>query len=860
MSGEVPGSAKDTSDKEMKEAYTSQELAEILGITNRSVRRRLEHLDSIEVPNPKGGGPIKKWRESILPEDIQTSLITHYRTLQLQEMERARAVGKELVLVGDALVPVNGNGGGKPVLYDASGREIQPGPADPIHRLEACATSASSVPANGSSAQAPAVKDPLSSSAINPYKAWSGDPAEKKHLPLNQDQLNEALLRADLVFQYRKAYEPVKRHGRISRAKQAFIDAYNRGALSIDRSSFPKAYAVLKHVSLKAIDRWDLLLKRNKNDFLVLADTRGKHRKGSTRLTEDQKRVLLKCALQPGGNLKSSAIREAMKACKDAGVPLTLGEAQLRRVIDKFEREHYNIWVGIREGEKAHNEKCVFHVRRDWNRVKDGHILIADGHKLNFEILNPFTGKPQRMTLLGWYDGRSNMPVGWEIMPTENIFCITSALRRAIIAVGRWDSNAPEGPLSRLVAYMDNGRAFRAKFFNEITDFSTIQVSGLYERLGMGTMFAWPYHAESKPIEGFFGIFAEMERRVTASYTGTSIANKPPWLKRGERIHKELHERFFQGYVPTIFEAHLMIADWFDEYANRKQKDGHLKGKRPIDVFMECRGPGLTPEQQAELKIMMMPMRETWIKRDGIRLPGRPGVWYYDRAMFGKRIPVKVRHDWHPDSPIYVWDLDGNFICEAYPKQHLNPAAKFFGTEEEKEELKRQLALKKGQEAETFRPARALLKNEILPEVARRIEAGGISRKIEAVRAEGIPPLRMGPADDRSNVIDIEPKRTEEDLRRIEAADRQIAAIAKEREETEARAEEEREQNRERYLAALEAWVEDRLEYLESCWMDIYQETPEYREQRKEFDAYRMDLVLKRERMKEGEESEADQG
>lgn len=844
----------------MNKLCTIKEIAKALGITKQAASKRAaKEAWTFDERDGRGrGGKVKLYPFDGLHKDVQALLIDQHRGQQLLEMKQAKAAGKELVLVGDKLVPANGNGGSKPVLYDASGREIQADSASSAASGGSTASGALVVPGNGNGAEVPAVMDSLTAAPLNPYKAWSGDPAEKKNLPLNEDQLHKAGLRAALASQYRKAYEPLlaNKYGRMLRAKKAFIDLYNRGAISTDRSSHPEIYAVLKHVSLKAIEKWDLLLKRYGNDFLVLADTRGKHRKGITRLSEEQKKILLKTALQPGDKPKSESIRDAMKDCDKAGVPLTIGEAQLRRVLDQFEREHYNIWVGIREGQKAHNEKCVFHVRRDWLRVKDGHILIADGHKLNFEIINPYTGKPQRMILLGWYDGRSNMPVGWEIMPTENVFCITSALRRAIMTVGRWDSNAPDGPLSRMVAYMDNGRAFRAKFFNEITNFENIQISGLYERLGMGTMFAWPYHAESKPIEGFFGIFAEMERRVTASYTGTSIDKKPPWLRRGEPLHKELHERFFQGYVPTIFEAHVMIADWFDEYANRKQKAGHIKGKRPIDVFMEYRGPGLTPEQQAELKLMMMPMKETWIKRDGIRLPGQPGVWYYDRAMFGKHIPVKVRHDWHPDSPIYVWDLDGNFICEAHPKKHLNPSAKFFGTEEEKEELKRQLAMKKGQEAETFRPAKAMLKEEILPEVARRIEAGGVSRKIEP---KGETPIRaMGPADDRSNVIDLMPKRTEEDLRRLEAMDEQFSAIAKEREETIARAEEDREQNRTRYLAALEAWVEDRLEYSESCWMDIYQDTPEYKEQRKEFDAYRMDLVLKR--MKEGEESEADQG
>ena len=76
--------------------------------------------------------------------------------------------------------------------------------------------------------------------------------------------------------------------------------------------------------------------------------------------------------------------------------------------------ECFDEWTLFREGKKAWNDKCAISLLRDWNLVGVGDVVIADGHTLNFETLNPATGKPTRMTIVLFYDGASNCPLGWE--------------------------------------------------------------------------------------------------------------------------------------------------------------------------------------------------------------------------------------------------------------------------------------------------------------------------------------------------------------------------------------------------------------------------------------------------------------
>ena len=89
-----------------------------------------------------------------------------------------------------------------------------------------------------------------------------------------------------------------------------------------------------------------------------------------------------------------------------------------------------------------------------------GDILVADGHKLAFQVINPFTGKPCRATLVGFLDWKSTALVGYEIMLEENTQCIASALRNTIINLD----------MIPKVVYQDNGRALGQNILLTIKD------------------------------------------------------------------------------------------------------------------------------------------------------------------------------------------------------------------------------------------------------------------------------------------------------------------------------------------------------------------------------------------------------
>lgn len=509
-----------------------------------------------------------------------------------------------------------------------------------------------------------------------------------------------ALAKADLISLYLTWQ---KKHGASVSSKDEFVLAYQGGA-------WPKLLAEFgEKVSWKSLERWKL--QQAKGNIYSLADKRGIACKGRSTLTEKHRGIILGQILNPNAPNVSECVRKIQKRCKAEGLHEP-SEATIRRFVKVYTAECYDEWVLWREGKKAWNDKCAVSLLRDWTLVEVGDIVIADGHVLNFETLDPDIGKGRRMTLLLFYDGASRHPLGWEVMPTENTACISSAFRRTCLVLGK----------TPRVVYLDNGKAFRAKFFKGTADFRQAGFLGLYKDLGCEVIHAWPYHGQSKPVERFFGVMHDLEVFMP-SYTGSDIASKPARMKRGEDLHRRLYESL-GGRPLTLEETHTEIARWFCEYVQRPQYRTHLAGKTPAEVFNAGIGEGVDPQR---LTLLMLQKEIKTISKDGIRHMGR---LYWHESLSSRRHSVLIRYDelLSPYS-VLVYDTDGNFICEARDRAHykiasgLHPAARALGTPEQVQDLSEAIAMKRGQERLAGANMRRMLEAVVRPEMEIRNQA-----------------------------------------------------------------------------------------------------------------------------------------
>ena len=611
-----------------QQLLSAKQLADMIGITKRAVIKRARNESWAFIEEAGRGGKINKYFFSSLPTEIQL------------QYNKEIASGVPAAEIESFDLPA---GTGAPV------------PADP--------TETAGVPAI-----APAVP------SLSPDLVIPG---------LSHWQNKIAAARYDLVMQYAKAKSRAKKKaGRLVGAAAAdFAASYNTGLV------YEAIYQILGPVAAKTLEKWLGILKANGQNPEKLAPQYGQHRKGVRIVTEAEMNQMLKFALNPNRYRVSQVIKMTKALLKKERLPSPSSDATMRRALIDWKNRNYDRWVFCREGEKALEDKVLPYLERDTDQIQVGDVLVADGHKLNFQVINPFTGKPARATLLMFFDWASRYPAGWQIMMTENVQCVHAALRRAILKLGKIP----------VMVMLDNGRAFRAKVFTSKIDFEECGLQGLYARLGIQTHFAAPYNAKAKPVERFFGTFNELERMLP-SYTGQSIEDKPAWMLRNERLHKKLHNPF----VPTVEEADYIIAAWaWGEYAKRPHRG--LKGRTPESIWEAGKGPGVDDDG---LNYLMMSYEPKAIHRNGVTLFG---VNYYDEALYGYREKVLVRYDILNLERVYIYSVDGaNLICEARPMRKHNPVARLTGNPLDLEAVKQGMQQKKRLKRSTEAEARQL--------------------------------------------------------------------------------------------------------------------------------------------------------
>lgn len=557
-------------------------------------------------------------------------------------------------------------------------------------------------------------------------------PAQPSHYPavingpsLTPEEQKAAYQKAALLRLYLQAVTSAA-WGKKDAARESFIIAYNAGVLA------PELYQALGPLgSWKTIEGWKGIIKKSGGNALRLADRRGHVKKGQRSITSDHVRIILAVVRQPKGKSrpKSEIIDQARKAMRLVGLD-TLSAATYRRWLEEWIAVNYDEWVWWREGDKGLNDKCMFWVERDYDRIEVGDILVADGHVLNFTVMNPWTGKASRMMLVLFFDMKSSYPAGWVIMPSENTAAISSALKLAILRLGK----IPK------IVYIDNGRAFKGQAFTGV-DFDQTELPGIYENLGIRLIVAKPYHGQSKTIERFFLEFGELER-MAPTYVGASIETKPAHLNRGEKLHRRIHEKIVGDWVPTIEEAMAAVGAWFDEYASREHgPNSHMAGLRPVDLFDAGRGPGVDP---SELRTLMLRTTSRMIHAKGVTVNKDSG-WYYHPSLYGRKHKVDVLHDLPPRDSVLVYDQrNGEFICEAKRFEKVHPAAAILGTPEDVAELSAQLEMREGLRKGTIAGAKAFADAEAIPEARRLLESAGFALPEPAGSAQ--PERRQLPA------------------------------------------------------------------------------------------------------------------
>lgn len=500
---------------------------------------------------------------------------------------------------------------------------------------------------------------------------------EEFDIPISEMNKKRALTKFDIVMKWRNFC--VNHKGKKVDAIKEFTTIYN--TLGKKESS----YGSLNKLGLATIMRWDKALRENGDNWKVLVP-KYKSNPQKTRFSEKEKETFLKILLNPNQPNVGKAIKLTKHLLAQQGVINFASEMTYRRFISKYKQEHYDMWIFAREGAKALRDKVVPYIERDIFKLNVGDVLIGDGHRLAFEVINPFTGKPCRPTIAAYQDWKSGAMVGFEVMLEENTQCIASALRNSIINLGKYPK----------FVYQDNGKAYKADYF--IADDN---VSGLFIKLGITPIFAKPYNAKAKPIERFFREMQDSFERILPSFVGSCIDNKPAYKKRNEKFHKEIHN----NYIPTLDEVINYITRWMLNF-HYSQQCPNVEGLTIGEVLEAGKGNGI---DISTLDDLMMVENIKNIGRNGIRFLKSD---YFHECLYGLRTQVIIKYSLFDLSYIKVYTLDGEFLCTAERLTPIHPLANYMGEPKDVEELKQRLKQQKELEKQTVKQYLKELKRE----------------------------------------------------------------------------------------------------------------------------------------------------
>ena len=489
-----------------------------------------------------------------------------------------------------------------------------------------------------------------------------------------------ALARLDLLNQWK---EFRKKSDNKLQADYDFVNLHN--------TSNSHLFEILGKISRGTLHRWKNTLNGTEDYTKLIPQYKyAKVDEYRTCLTDEEIKIFMSLLLHPNRLCIGKAIALTKYKLKEQGQSYIPADITFRKYANWFKKNNYDKWVLARDGEKALSDKVEPYIKRDASLLDVGDILVADGHKLAFNVINPFTGKPTRATLVGFLDWKSTALVGYEIMLEENTQCITSALRNSIINLD----------MIPKVIYQDNGRAFRAKYFTDAKGFSELGFNGLYSKLGIETVFARPYNARAKVIERFFKEFQEGFEKLLPSYVGSCIDNKPAYLMRNEKFHKHIHN----DYIPTLDETIKMIDMWLN--FKNSQHCPNAPSKTIAEV-LESR-----KRQNVDINLLddlMLATEVKTIQGNGIRFLNCD---YFEERLYGFKSKVLIKYNLFDLTSIKVYTTKGEYLCTAERVTETHPMAKLLGTVTDFEDYKQKIVKQRKLHKKTINAVKEYFSND----------------------------------------------------------------------------------------------------------------------------------------------------
>lgn len=390
-------------------------------------------------------------------------------------------------------------------------------------------------------------------------------------------------------------------------------------------------------------------------DLKSLIDHRGKQNKGRTKVTDEMRNAYLFYYMDEAQHSQAKCY-EYMKMAIAESYPEQYNDIPCYKTMqrDLINSLPYKLRVLAREGRKAYDDICAYHVRRTYENMKSNDFWIGDTHTLDVMSMDE-EGKVHRLYLNAWMDARSGVMVGWHITANPNSQATIYSLRDAIIRRNAIPLNV----------YVDNGREYLTKDVGGLGHRARkkkkdeFQAPPIFSRLGIHMVNALPTNARAKTIERRFLDFKESVSKLFSTYTGGSVAEKPEVLKTRLKNKEIVIDNVLKAKVNTIIEHYFN----YSVYNGAVKED---RGKRKIDIYNKNQTM-VRRASEADLDLMLMrSSRALKVGRRGLSLKLYGEVFDYNSYELHNLWGTEVYYRYDPDdlSHIKVYDIEDRYLMD----------------------------------------------------------------------------------------------------------------------------------------------------------------------------------------------------
>ncbi len=315
-----------------------------------------------------------------------------------------------------------------------------------------------------------------------------------------------------------------------------------------------------------------------------------------------------------------------------------------------------------REGKDKYNNLVNPFTIRDPELLYPMQRAVSDHHMLDFMVRHE--GRVFRPWLTAFTDFRSRIPLGWTIVEKPDKWSILLAFYRMTEQYGLADEISIDNGKD-YKSHLLNGKSVKTRVddkYNGFTDERIIEMEGIFSSLGIETIFATPYHGQSKPIERWFGTLAEDFSKEQSSYVGSNTASRPDEIKELLRNIRKMEKR---QSLPTLYHVQAAFDIWVEKWANTWKHSGKgMNGKTPMQVFNENRKPARMLHENSKKLIFTEPIGTRLVSRTGITLNS---INYYSNKYNHQYLGEKllIRKPIWTDDFISCFTLDGSWLFDA---------------------------------------------------------------------------------------------------------------------------------------------------------------------------------------------------